>query len=105
MEEGGKEGEEGIRVGEEGIGVGGGKEVGEGGRVERKEEVEIGLQAIVYKFSYVMEVFMSGGGMDILYRVRLGEVGRGWKRSLVGWTYRGDGNTRKRHASHAEFLV
>ena len=50
MEEGGKEGGEGRRVGEEGIGVGGGKEVGEGGIVKRKEEGEIGLQDIVYKF-------------------------------------------------------
>ena len=59
---GGREGgREGGRGREEGIGVGGGKEVGEGGRVERKEEGEIGLQAIVYKFSYVMEVFMRGG--------------------------------------------
>ena len=64
-------------MGEEGIGVGGGKEVGEGGRVERKEEGKIGLQAIVFNFSYVMEVFMRRGGRT-LYTLKCHDEGEVW---------------------------
>ena len=64
--------------GEEGIGGGGGKRQGAGGgRVERKEEGKIGLQAIVFNFSYVMEVFMRGGGRT-LYTLKCHGEGEVW---------------------------
>ena len=36
------------------------------GGVERKEDGKIGLQATVFNFSYLMEVFMRRGGTDTL---------------------------------------
>ena len=48
-----------------------------GGRVERKEDGKIGLQAIVFNFSYVMEVFMRRGGRT-LYTLKCHDEGEVW---------------------------
>ena len=69
---------EGRMVGKEGIVGGGGKSQGVGGGgVERKEDGKIGLQAIVFNFSYVMEVFMRRGGRT-LYTLKCHDDGKAW---------------------------
>ena len=45
--------------------------------MERKEDRKIGLQDIVFNFSYVMEVFMRRGGRT-LYTLKCHDEGEVW---------------------------